>query len=358
MKNKFKKEEWENNIKFYKNLFSTNSFDEFREMVGDTKGTVDHFDGPKSKLKQGEYNMRKSSGEHQKTQRIDLKEFSDINTIKRNIITKDWNKADLETISDKDEMYDSVEFNNSRKSGNSNMFDTSSSIDHYSNQMENPVSLETSLENDNIRQIIEKCIMEGDPKPTDSRPMSLKSEDEIDDSNYEDPFGQKLKSMIKEQEQKEEGGVKTSFVKFRDVKYIQSYDFETLGSDVVWNPLKESKAPESSSQTKGQAFSLQRICFDKIENKLIYAMTEAFRSNSKDIVDTELLELIQGIFQTPGDENIVINFFKKGKQELEVSQRYLWKFHIVCKNFLSLEKEGLIRRQNRFIKALGDFAVR
>ena len=62
MKNKFKKEEWENNIKFYKNLFSTGSFREFHKMVGDKKGTIDHFDGPKNKLGQGEYNMRKTSG--------------------------------------------------------------------------------------------------------------------------------------------------------------------------------------------------------------------------------------------------------------------------------------------------------
>ena len=352
MKNKFKKEEWENNIKFYQNLFNAESFKEFHDMVGDGRGTVEHFEGPKRDLGQGEYNLRKTSGDNLANQKVDLKEYSDINTIKRNVVAKTFDKGESE------EIYQSVEFN-SNTSAKSNMFDTNSSIGEFDNNAE-PSSIETSKENDNIRQIIEQCIMEGEAKTMNSRPTSMESIEEEDPSTYDDPFNSNLKkdSPKKEPQQKKEGSYRTSFVKFRDVKFIQSYDFDTVESNIVWNPLKESVEPGKATNLPNNAFSLQNTCFDKIENKLIYAMTEAFRSNSKDIVDTDLLELIQAIFQNPGDRDVVLKFFKKGKYELEISKKYLWKFHVVCKNFLSLEQEGFLRRQKRFMKALSDFAIR
>lgn len=361
MKNKHRKPEWANNLKFYKNLFGAASFQEFHEMVGDNRGALDHFDGAKHTLEQGEYNLRKTSIENdiKLTKKIDLKEYSEINTIKRNIITKVWDKTGNEP-DEKDQMYGSQEFN-SAGSNRSNMFDTSSSIDELEH---NPVpsSLESSKDNENIRMIIEQCIMEADSRTKESQPVSMKSIEEIsiDNSKYADPFTLARAEQVKPApEQKNPGpAYKTSFVKFRDIKYIQSFDFDTVDSNIIWNPLKESMAPTSSPDTKNQAFSLQRTCFEKIENKLIYAITEAFRSNSKDIEDTELLELIQRIFQNPSDQETVSKFFKKGSYELETSKRYLFKFHIVCKNFLSLEKEGLLRRQKRFIKSLGDFAIR
>lgn len=363
MKNKHKKPEWQNNFRFYRNLFGAASFREFHELVGDRRGLVDHFDGAKQSLGRGEYNLRKSSldAEPERAARIDLKEYSEINTIKRNIITKVWDKPGNE-LDDKDGLYGSQEFN-SGDSNRSDLFDTSSSIgDTEHNPV--PSSLESSKDNDNIRLIIEQCIMEADSKAKESRPMSMKSIEELstENPNYGDPFASlesgepRPKPADKEEQQKP--AFKTSFVKFRDIKYIQSYDFDTVDSNIVWNPLKESIAPTTSASTQNQAFSLQRTCFEKIENKLIYAMTEAFRSNSKEIDDTELLELIQQIFQNPGDQDTVTRFFKKGKSELEVSNKYLFRFHIVCKNFLSLEKEGLLRRQKRFIKSLGDFAIR
>jgi hypothetical protein len=361
MKNKFKKEEWENNIIFYKKLFGATSFKEYHELVGEVKGTVEHFDGAKKGLKRGEYNLRKTSGDQLKPRNIDLKEYSDINTIKRNIVKKPQNKIkDFEAGEAEGQIYESMDFNKSEKS---DMFDTNSSIDATGEETV-LTSLETSKENDNIRQIIEQCIMEGEAKIKESMPLSMESieENEMDNSNYSDPFGKSKnrRSSIDfdATEDNEKPTVKTSFVKFRDVKYIESYDFDTVESNIVWNPLKESKAPDIKTNVKKSAFSLQNTCFEKIENKLIYAMTEAFRSNAKDIVDTELLELIQGIYQNPGNQEVVIKFFKKGKNELETSKKYLWKFHVVCKNFLSLEQEGLFRRLKRFIKGLEDFALR
>jgi hypothetical protein len=360
MKNKFRKEEWENNLKFYQNLFSTSSFKQFHEMVGDQKGTIDHFEGEKDRLQRGEYNLRKTSQDKRLAHitKVDLKEFSEINTIKRNTMTRIWDKtSDNE---EKDELYDSRDFN-SGGSETSNMFDTSSSIDDVDNN-EIPSSLEASRDNDNIRNLIEKCIMEGNIENPDSMSQSLSDikESPNESTTYQDPFESKFRNTSDafQKPTKEDTSYKTSFVKFRDIKYIETYDFDTVEANIVWNPLKESKVMKDSANVPNQAFSLQRTCFDKIENKLIYAMTEAFRSNSKDIVDTELLELIQAIFQNPGDEETVSKFFKKGKYELEHSKKYLFKFHVVCKNFLSLEKEGLLRRQNRFIKSLRDFTIR
>ena len=332
MKNKFKKEEWENNLKFYQNLFNTTSFKEFHEMIGDSKGSIDHFEGQKDDLKEGEYNLRKTSADKhiENIRKIDLKEFSEINTIKRNTITKIWDKkSDTE---DKDELYDSRDFN-SGNSETSNMFDTSSSIDDFDND-QIASSLENSKDNDNIRNLIEQCIMEGNYNDKDA--LTLIKEKPTEDSNYEDPFksGDNEDSSDSVTKKEKEPIYKTSFVKFRDIKYIEAYDFDTVDTNIVWNPLKESKVKKETPKLNNRAFSLQRTCFDKVENKLIYAMTEAFRSNSKDILDTELLEMIQGIFQNPGDKDIINKFFKKGKYELENSKKYLFKFHVVCKNFL------------------------
>ena len=239
------------------------------------------------------------------------------------------------------------------------MFDTGSSIDQEITDTVQ-TSLETSKENDNIRQIIEQCIMEGEAKMKESGSMQS-IEEELEESEYPDPFDSRNRNSSIDPSP--EGGgkaksIKTSFVKFRDVKYIQSYDFDTVESNIIWNPLKESKAPKNNAKVAKNAFSLQNTCFEKIENKLIYAMTEAFRSNSKDITDRELLELIQGIYKNPSDREVVIRFFKKGRQELEVSNKYLWKFHLVCKGFLSLEQESLFRRLKRAMKGLEDFALR
>ena len=366
MRNKYRKEEWSSNLRFYQDLFRANSFKEFSTLINDNNSPLESTTNTEENTKEEKYRMRKRSGQGLDSlrKRADSKEYSEINTIKQHTYSNFWKKKPkLESLEEqKEKLYISEEFSAKNKSSEkSDLFDTSSSIDSQDDPNKGIQSIETSRENQDIRNLIEQCIVEANGPNSGSE----------EENPYQDPFINDFESLEKINEENlnlqmnsekeiQKDIFKTSFIKFRDVKHLQSYDFDTQESNFVWNPLKESMTAETDSSdfSQPQSFSLKRTCFEKIENKLVYAMTEAFRSSARNIEDKDLLQLIQGIFQRPGDEDVVRRFFKKGRQELEVSQKYLWKFHLVCKDFLSLEKEGLQRRQVRYVKTLRDFAIR
>lgn len=137
--------------------------------------------------------------------------------------------------------------------------------------------------------------------------------EELKESEYAHSFDSRnRKSSV---DPSPEGGgkanrIKTSFVKFREVKYIQSYDFDTVESKIICIPLKESKAPKNNVKVRKKAFSLQNTCFEKIENKLIYGTIQAFPSNLKELTDRESLEFIKGIYKNPSILKKLLDFSK------------------------------------------------
>lgn len=159
---------------------------------------------------------------------------------------------------------------------------------------------------------------------------------------------------------------KTKFVKFRDIKHVESYDVgvrEDIERGEVLNPLKESLVSledleNMSGRRDPTSFSIKKTCFERVENKLVYALTEAFREGKREDLDPGLSLLVHEILHHPGEPAPVVRFFKKGLEELDLSQRHLWKFFKVCRQFLKVERENFARRQERSLKALRDFAVR
>lgn len=147
---------------------------------------------------------------------------------------------------------------------------------------------------------------------------------------------------------------------------METYDVglrEEIEHGEVLNPLKESIASltdldDIRTATDPTSFSIKKTCFENVENKLVYALTEAFREGKREDLDPELSGLVHDILHTPGEPGPVIKFFKKGLHEINSSEKHLWKFFKVCRQFLKVEKDNFALRQERSLKALRDFAVR